>query len=75
MAEKDFYTLEEVGELLNRSRATVFNRMNIIGMKPHKFKGDRKSYLSKEEVRQLRKVFDNPWLAPEKDYEAVGSAL
>lgn len=65
--EKEYYTLEEVAKLLQRNRATVYNRMNLIGIKGHKFKGDRRTYLSAEEVERLRTVFEKPWTAPEED--------
>ena len=67
MEEKEYYTLEETAEMLGRNRATVYNRMKIIGIKGHKFKGDRKTYLSPEEVNRLKTVFEKPWTAGEKE--------
>lgn len=67
MQEKEYYTLEEVAESLGKTRATVYNRMKLIDMKGHKFKGDRKTYLSTQEVETLRNVFEKPWTAGEKD--------
>lgn len=67
MQEKEYYTLEEAAQILDRKRATVYNRMNLIEMKGHKFKGDRKTYLSAQEVETLRNVFEKPWTAGEKE--------
>lgn len=67
MEEKEYYTLEEIAILLDRKRATIYNRMSLIGMKGHKFKGDRKTYLSYAETMHLKMVFEKPWTAPEKD--------
>lgn len=67
MQEKEYYTLEEVAQALERNRATVYNRMKIIDMKGHKFKGDRKTYLSAQEVETLKNVFEKPWIAGEKE--------
>lgn len=64
--EKEYYTLEETATLLERNRATVYNRMKVIGMRGHKFQGDRKTYLTSEEVERLNTVFEKPWTAPEK---------
>lgn len=67
MQEKEYYTLEETASMLNKSRATVYNKMKLIGMKGHKFIGDKKTYLSQEEVKRLRNVFERPWTAGEKE--------
>lgn len=63
---KEYYTIDEVTKLLERNRVTIYSRMNMLGLKGHKFQGDRKTYLSAQEVEQVRTVFDNPWKAPEK---------
>lgn len=67
METKEYYTLDEAAKLLKRNRATIYNRMNHIGMKGHKFRGDRKTYLSADEVERLRTIFEKPWTAPEED--------
>jgi hypothetical protein len=65
--KKAYYTLEETARLLGKNRATIYNRMNMIQMKGHKFKGDRRTYLSAAEVEKLRRVLEQPWLAGEKE--------
>lgn len=72
MDQKEYYTLEEVATLLKRNRATVYNRMGLIDMKGHKFKGDRKTYLSADEVERLKNVFEKPWLAGEDEGKSDG---
>jgi hypothetical protein len=74
MEKKEYYTLEEAAQLLGRNRATVYNRMGLIKMKGHKFKGDRKTYLSAAEVDQLKNVFEKPWLAGEDDNKSGTSS-
>lgn len=66
MEQKEFYSLEEVAKSLGRKRATVYSRMKLIGMRGHKFKGDRKTYLSHEELERLKNAFEKPWTAGEK---------
>lgn len=63
---KEYYTIEEVAKALGKNRATVYNRMNLINLKGHKFKGDRKTYLSHEEMEMIKSVFEKPWLTGEK---------
>lgn len=67
MQDKEYYTLEETAKMIGKNRATVYNRMKIIGMKGHKFIGDRKTYLSKEEVERVRTAFERPWIIGEKE--------
>lgn len=65
--EKEYYTIEEVGERLGRNRATVYNRMKALGIKAYKFKLDRKTYIAAADVERLKNVFEKPWLAGERD--------
>jgi hypothetical protein len=69
--EKEYYTINEVTKMLGRNRVTVYSRMSIIGIKGHKFQGDRKTYLSADEVERVKNVFDKPWMAPEKEESLV----
>ena len=63
---KEYYTIEEVAELVGRNRATVYNRMKLLGIKPRKFNLDRRAYVSAAEAEQIRTVFEKPWTAGEK---------
>lgn len=63
--EKEYYTIDEVAQNLGRNRATVYNRMGLLGLTGHKFKRDRKTYLSAQEVEQVKEVFEKPWLVGE----------
>lgn len=63
---KEFYTIEEVAELVGRNRATVYNRMKLLGIKARKFNLDRRAYVSAAEAEQIRTVFEKPWTAGEK---------
>lgn len=69
--EKEYYTIDEVTKLLGKNRVTVYSRMRFIGLKGHKFQGDRKTYLSAQEVENVRDVFNRPWIAPEKEDNAA----
>lgn len=74
MEQKEFYSLEEVAKSLDRKRATVYSRMKLIGMRGHKFKGDRKTYLSHEELERLKNAFEKPWTAGEKTEKSEGKS-
>lgn len=63
---KEYYTIEEVAELVGRNRATVYNRMKLLKIKPRKFNLDRRAYVSAAEAEQIRTLFEKPWTAGEK---------
>jgi transposase len=71
MSDKEYYTIEEVAKMVGRNRATVYNRMKFLGIKPHKFHMDRKAYVTTQEVERIRTVFEKPWTAGEKTEEQV----
>jgi ribonuclease HI len=64
--QKEFYTLEEAGKIVNRNRATIYNRMKLLGIKPHKFHMDRKAYVTADELKQIKEVIEKPWIAGER---------
>lgn len=67
--DKEYYSIEEVSEIVKRNRASIYNRMRILGIKPKKFQMDRKAYVTAEEMERIRNVFEKPWLAGEKSTE------
>lgn len=64
---REFYSIEEASHITGKHRATIYNRMKILGIKPRKFKLDRKAYVNAEELEQIKTVFEKPWLAGEKE--------
>lgn len=69
--EKEYYTVEEVASIVGRNRATVYNRMNLLGIKAHKFAMDRKAYIAAADVERIKTVFEKPWTAGEKKTKEV----
>lgn len=64
--QKEFYTIEEVSEIVQRNRATVYNRMKFLGIKGRKFNMDRRTYIAAPDVERIKTVFEKPWTAGEK---------
>lgn len=68
--EKEFLTLEEAASQLGIKRATLYRRMDKLGIETTKFKGmDRKSYISSVQVKQIKDAQSMPWLATGKQGE------
>lgn len=67
-AEKEYMTLEEAAQYLGKKRATMFNYIKKLGIKPHKFKLDRRSYLALEDVKRMKEALSGkPWVAGEEE--------
>jgi hypothetical protein len=65
VAEKDFYSIEEVGIMSHRNRGTVYNRIKLLNIKTRKFPMDRKTYVSAEDALKIKTVIEKPWMANE----------
>ena len=64
--EKAFMTFEEAAIYVNRKRATVYNFVKDLGIKTHKFKRDRRTYLALADVKRIKEVIEKPWTAEEE---------
>ncbi len=67
--EKEYMTLEEVAEYIGKKRATIYNDMKALGIKPLKFKRDRRAYISLADAKRIKEVRENPWIAGEDNKE------
>ena len=65
--QKEYYTIEEAAKIVDRNRATIYNRMKLLGIKAHKFNMDRKAYITAEELNQIKEVIEKPWTAGERE--------
>lgn len=70
---KEFYSIEEASQITGKNRATIYNRMKILGIKPRKFKMDRKAYVNAAEMEQIKTIFEKPWIAGEKEEKSQGN--
>lgn len=70
---KEYYSVDEIAQLLHKHRATIFDRIKLLGITTHKFKRDRKTYLAANDVERIKAVLgDKPWVAgPKEDIKAV----
>lgn len=63
--DKDFYSIEEVSEIVSRNRGTVYNRIKLLGIQTHKFPMDRRTYVAAADVEKIKTVIEKPWMAKE----------
>lgn len=63
---KEYYSMEEAAQELGLNRATVYRWAETLGLKPTRFRNNRKTYLSGEAVERIREAREKPWLAGEK---------
>lgn len=59
----EYMTLDEAAESLGVKRATIYNYIKALGIKTHKFKLSRSTYLAKADVERMREAKEKPWLA------------
>ncbi len=65
MQEKDFYSIEEITEMVKRNRGTVYNRIKLLNIQTHKFPMDRRTYIAAADVERIKTVIEKPWMAEE----------
>ncbi len=63
--EKEFYTYQEAVDELGIQRSTLYTMMIDLGIKPHKFKYDRKRYIAAADIKRIKEVRETPWKAGE----------
>ena len=63
MSEKEYMTYEEAAEFIGVKRSTLYSIVADRGIKTHKFKYDKKRYLATSDVKRVKEVRENPWLA------------
>lgn len=61
--EREFLTFEEAAQYVGVKRSTIYNYVEELGLKIHKFRLDRRSYLSRADVERIKEVKEKPWLA------------
>ena len=63
--EKEWFTYEEVMELLGVKRSTLYTLITDLDIPTKKFKRDRRRYLAAADVKRLQEMREKPWLAGE----------
>jgi len=64
---KAYLTYEEAAEYLGIRRSSLYSMITTLGIKPHKFKLDKKRYLAMEDVKRIKEIREKPWLAGEDE--------
>jgi predicted DNA-binding transcriptional regulator AlpA len=60
MDADEVMSLEEVEKHTGMSRATIYNYMKKLGIKPYKFDLDRRTYLAAADVKRIREYRKDP---------------
>jgi len=68
MAEKEpeYFSVDEAAQIIGWNRATVFDRVKLLGIERHKFLRDKKTYLKASDVMRLKEIKEKPWTAGER---------
>lgn len=61
--EKQYLTYEEAMQYLGCGRSTLYTLVTEHDIPTHKFKHDKRRYLAQADVKRLKEMRDNPWLA------------
>lgn len=65
--EKEYMTLEETANFIGKKRATVYNYIKDLDIKTHKFKRDRRAYISLADAKRIKEAQEKPWIAGEEE--------
>jgi hypothetical protein len=63
--EREYRTYEEALQELGIKRSTLYTMITELGIKPHKFKYDRKRYLAVADIERIKAIREAPWKAEE----------
>lgn len=61
--DKAYLTYEETAAYLGIRRSSLYNILTELGIESHKFKLDKKRYVAIEDVKRLKQIREQPWLA------------
>lgn len=60
---KDFYTIDEVADLLEIDRTSVYPYIKALQIERHKFQLKRNRYISAHDFERIKQFRANPWKA------------
>ncbi len=66
VGNREYLTIDEAAKAIGWNRATVYKYVDELGMKKHKFRLNRRTYLAATDVEQLKQIREKPWLAGEE---------
>lgn len=66
-AEKEYLAMEEAALFIGMKRATIYNYMNDLNIKTHRFGRNRHRYLAMDDVKRIKQYKENPWKVKDED--------
>lgn len=64
--DREYLTYDEAADYLGVRNSKLYKIMTGLKIKSHKFKLDRKRYISNADAKRMLQVKDKPWLAEEE---------
>lgn len=61
--QREYLTIDEAADYVGIKRGVIYNYIGSLGIKTHKFKMDRRTYISRVDVERIKEVKEKPWLA------------
>ena len=68
---QEYLSMKDAAAAIGWNRATVYEWIKRLGLKTHKFIGNRQTYLAAADVERLKEIKQKPWTAGEKKSEEV----
>lgn len=67
--EKEYMTFEEAADFIGLKRSSIYNYVKRLSIQTHKFKYDKRTYISLGDVKRIKEIKDKPWMAGPDDNE------
>lgn len=66
--EREYIPLEEAAAYVGVKRASLYYYLKELKIETHKFKFDKRAYITPADMERIKEIKDKPWLAgPQKE--------
>lgn len=65
--DKEYMTYSEAASYVGIGRASIYNYINALDIKPLRFGRDRRKYITIEDVEKMKVFKETPWKFYEKE--------
>lgn len=59
----EYLSIDEAAQAIGWNRATLYKWVEELGIKKHKFKLNKKTYIAAADVLRLQEIKEKPWIA------------
>ncbi len=64
--DKEYMTYEEAARYVGIGRASIYNYINALHIKPQRFGRDRRKYIASVDVERMKVFKETPWKVAEQ---------